>query len=70
MDAEVGIIGNEFTICWQGRAQVLSVSRVQKALSKWGFSMDDVTQLQSVQKLCIHGHIMAYHGMNVFAAPR
>lgn len=41
----VGIIGNEFNLCWQGRDQVLSISRIQKALLKWGYAAADVRQL-------------------------
>lgn len=40
--SKVGIIGHEFTICWQGREEVLSVMRAQKALLKWGYAVEDV----------------------------
>lgn len=41
----VGIIGHEFTICWQGRDELLSVTRAQKALLKWGYAVEDVRSL-------------------------
>mmetsp|Transcript_55282 Transcript_55282/g.103675 ORF Transcript_55282/g.103675 Transcript_55282/m.103675 type:complete len:535 (-) Transcript_55282:136-1740(-) len=41
----VGIIGNEFCACWQGRSRVLLVNRVRKALDKWGFKPKDVQSL-------------------------
>jgi len=41
----VGIIGHEFTVCWQGRDQVLSVTRAQKAMLKWGYAVEDVRSL-------------------------
>jgi hypothetical protein len=41
-ETKVGIIGHEFTICWQGRDELLSVTRAQKALLKWGYAVEDV----------------------------
>ena len=35
----VGIIGNEFTACWQSRHQVLLKTRVRKCLLKWGYTV-------------------------------
>mmetsp|Transcript_38629 Transcript_38629/g.92270 ORF Transcript_38629/g.92270 Transcript_38629/m.92270 type:complete len:369 (-) Transcript_38629:22-1128(-) len=38
----VGIIGNEFTACWQKRARVLLITRARKCLAKWGYTAKDV----------------------------
>ncbi|CAL1127408.1 unnamed protein product [Cladocopium goreaui] len=41
----VGIIGNEFTACWQSRHQVLLKTRVRKCLLKWGYTAKDLQLL-------------------------
>eukprot|EP00913_Durusdinium_trenchii_P018398 g17283.t1 len=41
----VGIIGNEFTACWQSRHQVLLKTRVRKCLLKWGYTARDLQVL-------------------------
>ncbi|CAJ1400449.1 unnamed protein product [Effrenium voratum] len=41
----VGIIGHEFTLCWQGRDQVLCITRARRALLKWGYTAQDVRAL-------------------------
>jgi hypothetical protein len=38
----VGIIGYEFTCCWQSRDRVLLITKVRKCLEKWGYSAKDV----------------------------
>ena len=38
----VGIIGYEFTTCWQNRDRVLLLTRIRKGLRKWGYSSKDV----------------------------
>lgn len=38
----VGIIGYEFTSCWQSRHRVLLITKVRKCLEKWGYSAKDV----------------------------
>ncbi|CAJ1331317.1 unnamed protein product [Effrenium voratum] len=43
----VGIIGNEFTACWQGRSQVLLKTRMRKCLLKWGYTANDLKTLIS-----------------------
>ena len=39
---EVGIIGNEFWNVWESRNEVLLVTRVRRALHKWGYAAKDV----------------------------
>ncbi|CAE7247313.1 Kcnf1 [Symbiodinium natans] len=38
----VGIIGHEFTMCWQNRDKVLLLTRIRKGLRKWGYSAKDL----------------------------
>lgn len=38
----VGIIGNEFWNVWESRNEVLLVTRVRRALHKWGYAAKDV----------------------------
>ena len=37
----VGIIGYEFTCCWQSRHRVLLITKARKCLEKWGYSAKD-----------------------------
>eukprot|EP00439_Symbiodinium_sp_Y106_P036582 s2376_g4.t1 len=41
----VGIIGNEFWNVWESRNEVLLVTRVRRALHKWGYAAKDVKVL-------------------------
>ncbi|CAE7251900.1 Kcnd3, partial [Symbiodinium pilosum] len=41
----VGIIGHEFTSCWQTRDRVLCITRARQAMVKWGYSASDVKVL-------------------------
>ncbi|CAE7527238.1 unnamed protein product, partial [Symbiodinium necroappetens] len=41
----VGIIGHEFTSCWQTRDRVLCITRARQAMVKWGYSANDVKAL-------------------------
>ncbi|CAJ1331319.1 unnamed protein product [Effrenium voratum] len=41
----VGIIGHEFTSCWQMRKQVLLKNRIRKCLLKWGYNAEDLRVL-------------------------
>eukprot|EP00434_Breviolum_minutum_P011943 symbB.v1.2.010530.t1/scaffold641.1/size177546/4 len=41
----VGIIGYEFTCCWQSRHRVLLITKARKCLEKWGYSAKDVRVL-------------------------
>ncbi|CAE7467394.1 Shab [Symbiodinium natans] len=41
----VGIIGHEFTSCWQTRDRVLCINRARQAMVKWGYSAGDVKVL-------------------------
>jgi len=41
----VGIIGYEFTACWQQRTRVLLLTRARKCLAKWGYTASDVKVL-------------------------
>ncbi|CAJ1424479.1 unnamed protein product [Effrenium voratum] len=41
----VGIIGNEFTACWQSRTQVLLTTRARKCMQKWGYTASQVRML-------------------------
>eukprot|EP00438_Fugacium_kawagutii_P007038 Skav230654 [mRNA] locus=scaffold2103:266498:267368:- [translate_table: standard] len=47
----VGIIGNEFTACWQSRHQVLLKTRVRKCLLKWGYTVTGLKQARDLQLL-------------------
>lgn len=41
----VGIIGHEFNVTWQKRAEMLLKTRLRNALAKFGYSFTDVEQL-------------------------
>ncbi|CAE7560720.1 Shab [Symbiodinium sp. CCMP2456] len=41
----VGILGHEFTSCWQTRDRVLCITRARQAMVKWGYSANDVKAL-------------------------
>ena len=45
VEAEVGIIGNEFWNVWESRTEVLLVTRIRRALYKWGYAAKDVKAL-------------------------
>ena len=50
----VGIIGYEFTCCWQSRDRVLLITKVRKCLEKWGYSAKDVPCLGFRGWVCPH----------------
>jgi len=41
----VGLIGYEFTLCWQNRTRVLLLARARKRFAQWGFRGHDVRRL-------------------------
>mmetsp|Transcript_18313 Transcript_18313/g.42869 ORF Transcript_18313/g.42869 Transcript_18313/m.42869 type:complete len:257 (+) Transcript_18313:1-771(+) len=41
----VGLIGYEFTRCWQDRTRVLLLARTRKRFSQWGYKGHDVQKL-------------------------
>jgi len=41
----VGLIGYEFTQCWQDRTKVLLLARAQKRFAQWGYRGHDIQQL-------------------------
>ncbi|CAE7438199.1 Kcna6 [Symbiodinium natans] len=41
----VGILGHEFTFCWQSREQVLLLARARRAFAKWGYTASDMKTL-------------------------
>ncbi|CAE7243805.1 KCND2 [Symbiodinium natans] len=41
----VGLVGYEFTVCWQNRAKVLLLARARKRFAQWGYQSRDVQLL-------------------------
>ena len=41
----VGLVGYEFTVCWQNRARVLLLARARKRFAQWGYQGRDVQLL-------------------------
>ena len=55
---KVGIIGHEFTSCWQTRDRVLCINRARQAMVKWGYSAGDVAWHNLVNHRGAEGHFL------------
>eukprot|EP00435_Cladocopium_sp_Y103_P051054 s392_g15.t1 len=53
----VGIIGHEFNVTWQKRAEMLLKTRLRNALAKWGYSFTDVEHLFDFADADADGHL-------------
>lgn len=62
----VGIIGNEFTSCWQQRTRILLLTRAQKCLAKWGYSASDVKILFEFMDVDGDGNLNLNEFMELF----